>query len=150
MAAKGSPRAPARARRSSVTEVLALLALPLLLAGPACSAPSVPLPAHEPLLTRGPTELVAGLYVQGGAYIVGCPQEPRGPYAGTLTVRGARTGRLVARETLTRPARLFVVALPPGRYTVSATGAGGLRTQPQTVTIPRHTTVRQDVFIDVP
>jgi hypothetical protein len=110
----------------------------------------VPLPAREPQLTRGPTELVAGLYVQGGALIVGCPQQPRGPYAGTLTVRGARTGRLIARETLTRPAQLFVLELAPGRYTVSAIGATGLRAMPETVTIPRHTTVRQDIFVDVP
>jgi hypothetical protein len=130
--------------------MLAFLVLTMLLGGPACSGPTVPLPAHEPLLTRGPAELVAGLYIQGGAYIVGCPQQPRGPYAGTLTVRGARAGRLVARETLTRAAALFVVALPPGRYTVSATDASGLRAAPATVTIPRHTTVRQDIFIDVP
>jgi hypothetical protein len=130
--------------------VLSVLALTMLLASPACSAPTVPLPAHEPQLTPGPTELVTGLYIQGGAYIVGCPQQPRGPYAGTLTVHGGRTGRVVARETLRRPGSLFVVPLSPGRYTLSATGASGLRAEPQMVMIPRHTTVRQDVFVDVP
>ena len=130
--------------------MLAALALTASLAGPACSVPTVPLPAHEPQLRPGPTELVTGLYVQGGAIILGCPQEPRGPYAGTLTVRKADTGRIVASETLARPGRLFRVALPPGRYRISAAEASGLQTLPQTVTIPRHRTVRQDVFIDVP
>jgi hypothetical protein len=112
--------------------------------------PTVALPRHEPLVTRGPTELIAGLYVQGGAFIVGCPQRPRGPYAGTLTATSVRTGRRVARETLTKPGKLFVLALAPGRYVLRATESGGLRGAPVRVTIPAHRTVRQDVFIDVP
>ncbi len=59
-------------------------------------------------------------------------------------------GASVARETLRRSGRLFVLRLRPGRYEVRATERGGPRTVPQTVTIPAHTTVRQDVFIDVP
>jgi len=110
----------------------------------------VPVPAKEPQLRPGPSELVAGIYVQGGAYFVGCPQEPRGPDAGTITVRGASSGRIVAAETLRRPGRLFVLPLAPGRYTVTGTSSGGLRTVPQRVTIPRHESVRQDLFIDVP
>jgi hypothetical protein len=116
----------------------------------ACLMPTVALPRHEPLVTRGPTELIAGLYVQGGAFIVGCPQRPRGPYAGTLTATSVRTGRRVARETLTKPGKLFVLALAPGRYVLRATESGGLRAAPVRVTIPAHRTVRQDVFIDVP
>ena len=65
--------------------MLSGLALSGLFATVACSAPTIPVPPHEPVLTRGPSELVAGLYVQGGAYIVGCPLQPRGPYAGTLS-----------------------------------------------------------------
>ena len=81
---------------------------------------------------------------------MGCPQLPRGPYAGTLTARSVHSGRIVGRETLTHGGRLFVLPLPLGRYTVSAVSSDGLRTFPQTVTIPRHETVRQDVFVDVP
>jgi hypothetical protein len=132
--------------------MLAALIVTTLLAGPACQHPTVPLPAREPHLTSGPAELVAGLYVQGGAFIPSCPQEPRGPYAGTLTARrlGGGAAAVVVRETLRHPGRLFHLRLAPGRYAVSATAAGGLRTAPQTVTIPAHTTVRQDVFVDVP
>jgi hypothetical protein len=125
-----------------------LLAVPV--AAPACVVPSVPLPPREPALTVGPSRLIAGLYVQGGAFIVGCKQQPRGPFAGTLRVTSARTGGPVAHETLRHAGRLFRLALAPGRYTVSATSAGGLRSSPVVVTIPAHRTVRQDVFVDVP
>ena len=80
----------------------ALLSGTALLAGATCPPPpTVPLPASEPALRAGPTELVAGIYVQGGAYFAGCKQQPRGPYGGTLTARSARTGPIVA----TRDAR---------------------------------------------
>jgi hypothetical protein len=125
-------------------------ALTGLFATVACSAPTVPIPPHEPVLTRGPSELIAGLYVQGGAYIVGCPPRPRGPFAGTLSATSTRTGKTVARETLRRSGKLFVLALAPGTYTLRATNAGGLVAAPTRVTIPAHRTVRQDVFIDVP
>ena len=125
-------------------------ALTGLLATVACTMPTVPPARHEPTLSRGPSELVAGLYVQGGAYIVGCPQRPRGPFAGTLTATSTRTGRVVARETLKRPGRLFVLKLAPGAYMVRALSAGGLAGAPARVTIPANRTVRQDVFIDVP
>jgi hypothetical protein len=126
------------------------LALSGLFATVACSAPSVPVAPHEPVLTRGPTELVAGLYVQGGAYIVGCPQQPRGPFAGTLTATSTQTGRIVARETLRQPGKLFVLKLAAGSYVLRATNSSGLLAAPSRVRIPAHRTVRQDVFIDVP
>ena len=130
--------------------MLASLVLAALSSGVVCVAPTVAVPAHEPRVTRGPTELVAGLYIQGGAFIPGCPQQPRGPYAGTLTATNVRTGRVAARVTRRRPGRLFVVPLAPGTYSVSATTSGGLRTVPARVTIRSHRTVRQDVFADVP
>ena len=125
-------------------------ALTGLLATAACSMPTVPIPPDEPVLTRGPSELVAGLYVQGGAYVMGCSPQPRGPFAGTLSATSTRTGRIVARETLRRSGKLFVLALAPGRYLLRATESGGLRSAPVRVTIPAHRTVREDVFIDVP
>ena len=130
--------------------MLSGLALSGLFATVACSVPAVPVPPHEPVLTRGPSELVAGLYVQGGAYIVGCPQQPRGPLAGTLSATSTRTGRVLARETLRQPGRLFVLRLPAGSYMLRATNSSGLRAAPSRVRIPAHRTVRQDVFIDVP
>ena len=130
--------------------MLALLATAAVLAGAACPSPTVPLPPSEPHATAGPSELVAGIYIQGGAIIPGCHMRPRGPYAGTLAVYDAATGRLVARQTRRHDGRLFRIVLAPGTYTVRATDGGGLRTVPMTVRIPRHRTVRDDVFIDVP
>ncbi len=126
------------------------LALSGLFATVACSAPTIPVPAHEPVVTRGPSEVVAGLYVQGGAFIVGCPQLPRGPYAGTLTATSTQTGRVAARETLRQAGKLFVLKLAPGSYTLRATNSSGLRAVPSRVRIPAHRSVRQDVFVDVP
>jgi len=131
--------------------MIAPLLVSAALAGTRCPAPSIALPAHEPQRTAGPSALVTGLYVQGGALIPGCHPAPRGPYAGTLTVRSATGGRLVARVTLRRAGRLFRIRLPAGRYVVSATQTGGgLRAVPRTVTIAPHVTVRQDLFVDVP
>ena len=126
------------------------LAAALGATGSACPAPTVPLPAHEPTLTAGPSELVSGIYLQGGALIPDCPQRPRGPYAGTITITSARTGRVVARRTLHAAGRLFAVRLPAGRYRLSGQITGGPLAVRLAVTIPAHTTVRQDLFVDVP
>jgi hypothetical protein len=129
----------------------AALTLASLLAGPTCPMPRIPLPAVEPRVLAGPTELVSGLYLQGGPLPrAGCRPEPRGPLAGTLTVYSARTGRRVARETLRSAGHLFAIRLRPGTYRLTAAEPGGLRTRAQTVRIPADRTVRQDVFIDVP
>jgi hypothetical protein len=127
-----------------------VLAAALGATGPACARPAVPLPAHEPTLTVGPAELVSGIYLQGGALIPDCPQLPRGPYAGTLTITSVRTGMVVARRTLRHAGRLFVVRLPAGRYRLSGQITGGALAARQTVTIPAHRTVRDDLFVDVP
>jgi hypothetical protein len=63
-----------------------------------CAKPTLAVAPREPYVTRGPTEVVVGLYVQGGAFIPNCPQEPRGPDGGTVTV--SAHGKIVARETL--------------------------------------------------
>lgn len=129
---------------------MAGFALTALFTTAACTMPTVAPARHEPTLTRGSSELVAGLYIQGGAYIVGCPQRPRGPLAGTLRATSTRTGRVVAHETLRRRGKLFVLKLAPGSYTVRALSAAGLPAAPLRVTIPPNRTVRHDVFIDVP
>ena len=118
--------------------------------GPACATPLVPLPAHEPALTPGPSELVLGIYEQGGALVPNCPQRPRGPYAGSLTITSVRSGGVVARRTLRDDGRLFVVRLPAGRYRLSGRITGGALAVRETVTIPGHTTVREDLFVDLP
>jgi len=114
-----------------------------------CPKSIVAVAPREPYLTRGPTEVVVGLYVQGGALIPNCPQEPRGPDGGTVTV-SAHGGRVVARETLSAAGRLFVLPVAPGNYTISARIANGIRLRPVSVTVRKGYTVRQDLFEDVP
>ena len=116
-----------------------------------CPKPTVAVAPREPYVTRGPTEVVVGLYVQGGALNPNCPQEPRGPDGGTVTVV-AHGGKIVARETLGAAGKLFVVPVTPGHYTVSAKIANGVRLRPVsvTVTVTKGYTVRHDLFEDVP
>ena len=114
-----------------------------------CPKPTVAVAPREPYVTRGPTEVVVGLYVQGGAFIPNCPQEPRGPDGGTVTVT-ARGGKTVAHETLGGAGKLFVLRVAPGSYTISAKIANGVRLQPVSVTVRKGHTVRRDLFEDVP
>src|SRR5581483_10724755 len=66
-----------------------------------CPHPSVRVPPNEPVYRTGPTELVSGLYVQGGPVPPPpCKPEPRGPYAGRITVTNASTGAAVATKTV--------------------------------------------------
>jgi hypothetical protein len=117
-----------------------------------CVKPTIAPAKREPLVTRGPTEIVVGLYWQGGAFIVGCPQEPHGPDAGTVTVSAGR--RVVARETLAHAGKLFALRVAPASYTITAEnstlgggGGGQLRAR---VKVASGRTVRRDLFLDVP
>ena len=114
-----------------------------------CPKSAVAVAPREPYVTRGPTQVVVGLYVQGGALIPNCPQVPRGPDSGTVTV-SAHGGKIVARETLATAGRLFVLPVAPGNYTISAKIAGGVRLPPVSVTVRKGYTVRHDLFEDVP
>ena len=114
-----------------------------------CSKPTVAVAPREPYVTRGPTEVVVGLYVQGGALVPNCPQEPRGPDGGTVALR-AHGGKIVARETLGTAGKLFVLPVAPGNYTISAKIANRVRLRPVSVTVRKGYTVRHDLFEDVP
>lgn len=114
----------------------------------ACPKPAVAVAPREPYVTRGPTEIVVGLYVQGGAFDPNCRQQPpRGPYGGTVLVR-RRGGAVVARETLHASGKLFVLHVAPGSYTIST--ERGAFVQPESVTVRAGYTVRRDLFEDVP
>ena len=116
--------------------------------GTPCPKPTVAVAPREPYVRPGPTELVVGLYVQGGAFIPNCPQEPRGPDGGTVTV--SAHGKTVARETLAAAGKLFVLRVAPGSYTISARIANGVRLAPVSMTVRKGYTIRRDLFEDVP
>lgn len=119
---------------------------------PLCARPSQPGPdTLGPTSSKGPTELVAGLFLAGGP-VVTSPRCPRGtPSGGVLTVTSA-DGQPVARRAV-RAGRFGVFPLKPGSYVLAGTVSGppgGRRTAPQPVTIAAHRTTRLNVVADVP
>jgi hypothetical protein len=119
------------------------------LAAAGCPHPSVPVPAHEPKYTPGPTELVSGLYIQGGAVPPPpCHPEPRGPYAGTLTITN-RAGTFSLTQAV-GDGHLAHIPLAPGRYQLNGRLAGGGSTVPVNFIVRSREKVRQDAFEDVP
>jgi hypothetical protein len=116
-------------------------------------------PQGEPLLTPGPTELVSGLYLDGGPYRLisapRCASLAGTPEAGTITVTNPQTAAIVATETVA-DGQLATIPLPPGTYTISGTFANAssdgqpIQSRPQAVTILSGKTVREDVSVSVP
>ena len=96
-------------------------------------------PAHEPRVQRGPTELVSGLFLDGGP-LRRAPQCRSGtPSPGTITVSN-QTGMVIASDKV-YPGKLARIRLAPGTYTIHGTFADATRngqpieTEPQAVTI---------------
>jgi hypothetical protein len=123
---------------------------------PRCPKPGpTALPAHEPLLTVGPTELISGFYVVGGPAFPPwiCPRVPE-PLADTVTVIDPASGMTMGSATVGQ-GQLAVIPLPPGTYTIRAAPATPVnnlapRTSDQTVTIPAGMSVREDFIAAVP
>ena len=117
----------------------------------ACPHPTVPVPRHEPVYKPGPTELVSGLYVQGGAIPPPpCRPKPRGPYAGKITVTDPTSGAVVATKSV-KNGHLAHIALPAGTYNVSGQiSGGGPAVSASDVKVRQGDKVRQDLFEDVP
>ncbi len=114
-----------------------------------CPHPSIPVPRHEPKYTPGTAELISGLYVQGGAVPPPpCHPEPRGPYAGKLTITN-QSGTFTATQTV-KAGHLAHIRLAPGQYQLSGEMAGGGRTVTADFTVKAGQRVRQDAFEDVP
>jgi hypothetical protein len=112
-------------------------------------------PAGEPIVTTGPTELISGLYVAGGALLLLPICRPGVSSAGTITIVDPATGAIVASATVAT-GQLATFPLAPGTYAIEATFADastdGLADHsiPQSVTIPAGKTVRQDTVVSVP
>ncbi len=116
-----------------------------------CPHPTVPVPRHEPVYRPGPTELLSGLYIQGGAVPQPpCKPKPRGPYAGKITVTNPETGAVVATKSV-KNGHLAHIGLPAGIYNVSGQISGGGPTLSASgVKVRKGYKVRQDLFEDVP
>jgi hypothetical protein len=116
-----------------------------------CPHPAIPVPPNEPVFRAGSTELVSGLYMQGGPVPPPpCRPQPRGPYAGTIRVLNAHTGRLVASQSVAN-GRLAHIRLTSGTYRITGRIHGGGRVSyPSTTRIRRGYRTRQDGFENVP
>jgi hypothetical protein len=116
---------------------------------PLCSQPSDPGPeVTGPTSRSGPTELIAGLYREGGPLQLASRCRTANPVGGTITISSA-SGRLITHRTV-KPGKFGVFPLPPGGYTVSgSTGdtANGIPIQlgPESIKVTRHHTSRLNI-----
>ncbi len=105
-------------------------------------------------MKRGPTELVSGLFLDGGP-LRHAPRCRSGtPWAGTITVTNP-AGMIIASDKV-HTGKLARIRLAPGTYAIHGTFANATRngqpieTEPQTVTITAGETVREDVVANIP
>ena len=112
--------------------------------------PAVPEPATEPVVTTGATEIITGIYLEGGPIpLPGCTQQPIGPQAGTVEVLLPGSTQVVASAAVGE-GQLAVLVVPPGTYSVESTSQDLGQPFPVTVTVAAGQTVRQDINIPVP
>jgi hypothetical protein len=112
-------------------------------------------PAGEPFMKRGPTELVSGLFLDGGP-LRSSPRCRSGtPSPGTITVTSPTTGAVIASDSVAG-GQLATIPLAPGTYAIQGTfgnafaNGEAMRTPLQQVMIVAGYTVRQDVVVNIP
>lgn len=115
-------------------------------------------PRDEPLHSPGPTELVSGLYLDGGPLSLRsaarCTSLSGTPGAGTITVTDPASGAILATETVVN-GQLARIRLPAGTYTLVGTFANAMsdnqnmQSPPRSVTIRSGQTTRQDVSVSI-
>jgi hypothetical protein len=121
---------------------------------PLCAQPAFPGPSRRgPTASRGPAELIAGLYLHGGPTKTGPHCRRPVPEAGTLVV-STPAGEVIARRQV-QAGKFGVFPLPPGSYvlggTIDGASSSSARQVPQTaVTIAANRTTRLNVVADVP
>ncbi len=141
---------PRAGRAASVKQTVTVWLKPL------CSQSADPgPPAGEPLVKRGPTELVSGLFLDGGPLRLSPHCRSGTPSPGTITVTSSSTGAIVASDSVAS-GQLATIPLAPGTYTIQGTfgnafsNGQAMRTPQQQVTIAAGYTVRQDVVVNIP
>jgi len=117
--------------------------------GPAGLGP----PLGEPIENPGATELITGLFVEGGPLIFRsapvCKDLVGKSTSGTITVVNS-VGTVLANKMALSAGQLLYVNVQPGTYTVSGKFSGGTPIGPITVTVPSGEMVRQDLVLEAP
>jgi hypothetical protein len=121
---------------------------------PLCSGPADPgPPPGEPLITAGASELVTGLFLEGGPVVERsapvCKNLVGKSTGGTITITNV-AGTTIANAMKLTPGQLLYVNVPAGPYTISGVFSNGTTVGPITVTVASDQVVRQDLVIDVP
>lgn len=110
-------------------------------------------PPGEPIVKSGPTELIAGLFIEGGAFIYrsapNCKVFVGKSSGGTITITNS-VGTVFADNMALTPGQLLYVNVPAGTYTITGVLTGGNKLGPTTVSVASGEIVRQDLVLDVP
>ncbi len=121
---------------------------------PLCSQPALPGPARAGVeQRRGPAELIAGIYEQGGPLVTGPECRRALPQAGTLTV-STQAGLPVASRRV-RDGHVAIFPLAPGSYVLAGTFASSrhgaaVGVPPTAFTIVASRTTRVNAVAMVP
>jgi len=142
LVARQSPRGGSRTRTVTV------------FVEPLCAQPALPGPKHAGTeQRRGPTELVAALYLQGGPVKTSPRCRNALPEAGTVTISTAAGAPIATRRV--RDGHFAVFPLAPGGYVLSGTfsrsaGGGQVAVPPTSFTIAAHRTTHVNAVARVP
>lgn len=117
---------------------------------PLCSQPSAPGPdTHGASVAKGPTELVSGVFLEGGPLRISARCRHGRPSPGVLTVM--RTDGTTISTRSVRAGRYGVFPLKPGSYLISGAlaGKGSPPATALPVTVVAHSTTHLDVVTAV-
>jgi hypothetical protein len=105
------------------------------------------------LLTQGQTELITGLFIEGGPLAERsapvCKDLVGKSSTGTITITNS-VGTVIANNMAITAGQLLYVNVTADQYTISGVFANGGAVGPTTVTVPDGEVVRQDLTLDVP
>jgi hypothetical protein len=135
-------------RPGGVTKKVTLTVNPLC-SGAADNGP----PAGEPIIEPGPTELISGLFLEGGPFLwrsaPNCKDLVEKSSPGWITVTNSAGTVIVYKRELTE-GQLLHVKVPAGKYTITGVLSVNNKVGPVTVNVPAGKTVRQDLTLDAP
>jgi hypothetical protein len=110
-------------------------------------------PPGEPIIKSGPSELITGLFIEGGAFIdrsaPNCKVFVGKSSGGTITITNS-VGTVFANDMALAPGQLLYVNVPAGAYTITGVFTGGNKVGPTSVNVVSGEIVRQDLVLDVP